>query len=306
MIGTALMLALIVLPPLYYGIFPAERFELPRADGRLAVSGNASVAAIAAGRGPVVVLVHGLPGQANDWLPMVAPLAARGHRVIAYSRLGYGRSDARRNGDFSVDANAADLLALLASEGLREVTVVGWSYGGGTAIRAAIRDPSRIARLVLVGSAGPWPDAPEDPWVYRVAFSAPVLRWTRAVPPVGRAMQGELSRQAFANEAIPEWWGAQLAANFEAPHSLETWRREGERFTWSEALDPSPIERPILVIHGGDDRLVPQSVSETLAERAQRGRLVVIEGGSHMLPITRPVRMAELVADFAAGRLPRP
>ncbi len=298
--------ALLALPPLYYAAVPSEVPELPPADGRIAVSGNTSVAALARGRGPVVVLVHGLPGQALDWFPMMEPLAKRGHRVIAYSRVGYNRSDRRRNGAFTPDGSAADLLALISAEGLRDVTVVGWSYGGATAIRAALKDPTHIRRIVLVGSAGPWPDAPEDPFLFKLLFSDPVLRWVAAVPPAGRAVQGMMSQQAFSDEPIPEWWGPQLEANFSAPHTMETWREEGRYFEWNEELDPAPIDLPILVIHGDDDRLVPLSVGEHLAERAKRGQLVVLEGGSHMLPITRPERMAELVADFAAGRTIRP
>src|SRR3990170_1953552 len=82
-------------------------------------------------------------------------LAARGHRVLAYDRVGYGRSDRRTNGAYTVASNASELLALLAAEDLRDAVVVGWSYGGGTSIVAARGDASRMSRLVLGGRVGP-------------------------------------------------------------------------------------------------------------------------------------------------------
>lgn len=295
-----LLLLGIALPPLFYVVTGDPPEELPPADARYAVSGNVSVAAIERGRGPVAVLVHGLPGYSEDWGPTIDALAARGFRVIAYSRAGYGRSDRRKNDDYTPDGSATDLLGLLAGEGLRNVTVVGWSYGGAAAIRAAIRDDERIGRLVLIGSAGPWADAPPDSAVVSLIFSEPALRWVSAVPPVAAAVRGAISRKAFAGEPIPEWWDAQLAANFTSPYTMDTFQRESARFRFDESLDPAPIRRPILVIHGDQDRNVPLEVGRELAARAQDAELVIVEGGGHMLPVTRPELLAERIATFAA------
>jgi pimeloyl-ACP methyl ester carboxylesterase len=58
----------------------------------------------------------------------------------------------------------------------------------------------------------------------------------------------------------------------------------------------------VLVIHGDADLLVPLSVGETLAQRASDAELVVVEGGSHMLPVTRPKLLGTRIAAFAAAR----
>ena len=80
------------------------------------------------------MLVHGLPGSAYDWAPLTDALAARGFRVIAYDRMGYGYSDARADGDFTIAANARDLLGLLENQDLSHLLeycqlaakAVGW------------------------------------------------------------------------------------------------------------------------------------------------------------------------------------
>jgi pimeloyl-ACP methyl ester carboxylesterase len=297
----ALLLAAIVLPPLWFTVFPETPPELPPADRRIDV-GGASLSAVVRGQGRPVVLVHGLPGSGHDWRPLTDVLVRRGHHVIAYDRLGYGRSDPRPDDDFTEEGNARDLIALLESEGIEDATVVGWSYGGGTAIRAAIQDPSRIGRLVLVASSGPWPDAPEDPAVFGLLFSRPVMGWVRAVPPLGRALRATFSEEAFAPEPVADWWGDQLAANFAQPHTQATWLAEGARFEWDEDLDPSSIRLPILVIQGDADRSVPLEVARILDERAPRSQLVVIEGAGHMLPITRPDVLAQRIAAFTLIR----
>jgi len=289
----------VVLPPLFYAFVPEELPELPPPGGRIAVGGGVSVNAVARGSGAPVVLAHGLPGTAYDWAPLTEALAERGLGVLAYDRVGFGHSDPRPNDDFTIEANARELLGLLESEDLRDATIVGWSYGGGTAIVAARLDPSRIGRLVLVGSSGPLEGEP--PAIFAVLFSAPVLAWVRAVPPVSRGMQRVMSIEAFSEQPQPDWWLPQLRANLAAPHTSRTLREEGARFS-GDGLDPAPIERPILVIHGDDDRLVPLAVGEGLHQSAQRSELLVVEGGSHMLPITHPDLLADRIAAFTAAR----
>jgi pimeloyl-ACP methyl ester carboxylesterase len=222
-------------------------------------------------------------------------LAARGFRAIAYDRVGYGRSDARRDGEYTFAANARELTLLLAALDLRDATVVGHSYGGGTAIVAAQQDPSRIARLVLVGSVGPGLPMGASR-VAAVLFSGPVLAWVAAVPPVSAAMQAALSADAFSGQPQPDWWLPALAANLGGGDTRRTMREEGAAYERQAVPDPMGLSLPVLVIHGEDDRLVPVAVGRELARRAPNARLVLVPGGSHMLPVT----YAELLADEIA------
>ena len=297
----ALLLALLVgvaLPPLWFRLFREPVPELPPAGRRVALEGGVAVNGVEEGTGPAVVLVHGHPGSAYDWRVLAPELAARGRRAIAYDRVGYGRSDPRRDGDYSFAANARELLALLEALELRDATVVGWSYGGGTAVLAAQQDASRIARLVLVGSVGP--GIPTERSALEAAvFSAPVLAWIAAVPPAGEAVRRAMSENAFSGQPQPEWWLPSLAANLGGGDTRRTMREEGLAYARQPIPDPTGLALPMLVVHGDDDRLVPVEVGRELARRASHARLVVVPGGSHMLPITH----APLLADeIAAGR----
>ena len=297
-----LLFAVVALPPLYYAVVPAESPQLPEPGRRIDVGSSVAVNAIDEGQGTPIVLVHGLPGSAYDWAPLTQALVERGHRVIAYDRVGYGHSDARINDAYTPDGNADDLLGLLETEDLRDVTVVGWSYGGPIAIIAGRKDPFRISRLVLIGSGGP-SDEPEDPPAAMALLSSGPVRWyLAAVPPMGRGLQRALSDVAFSGGPKPDWWLPNLEANFAMPTMRSTYYAEGERFMESE-LGIEEVEQPILLLHGDDDRLAPVAIGQWLSRHAKHSKLAVIEDGSHMIPITHAAELAESIQEFVAGQI---
>lgn len=299
LLGLALLVfGALALPPLWFALFPETPGELPPAGRRVAVGGGVHVNVLEQGSGPAVVLIHGLPGSAYDWRVLMPALAARGFRVLAYDRVGYGHSDARADGDYTIAANARELLALVESFGLRDATLVGWSYGGSTALAAARADRSRIARLVLVGSAGPG-DADRGPppavaWI----MAGPVLTWLRAVPPLSRGLRAAISEAAFSGQPQPEWWLPDLNANFARASTALAYREE-MRGMVGPLPDPAGLDLPVLVIHGHDDRLAPLAIAHELHRRASHGQLVVVGRGSHMLPVTHAPLLVEQIAGFA-------
>lgn len=295
-----LLVAVVGLLPLYYWVVPAEVVELPAAGRRVDVGGGTFVNVIDTGSGAPIVLVHGLPGTGYNWEAVYEGLAARGYRVLAYDRVGYGRSDPRRDSEYTPEANARELLALLDAEGLEEATVVGWSYGGKTAMIAALEDSSRIGRLVLVGSAGYWAEPPPYSVVFAALSSAPVIEWMASVPPVFRGLQEGMGAQFFSEQPVPAWFAAQSSANFALAQTRSTWREEAARFRF-DGPDPSGIDVPILLLHGDDDRVIPLVVAEGIHESAPRSELVVIEGGSHALPATHVDEVVDRIADFAGS-----
>jgi len=298
-----LLAAVLVLPPLWFALFPVARTELPPAERRVALQGGVAVNVLEAGRAgtsPPIVLVHGLPGTAYEWRPTLDALAARGRHALAYDRVGFGHSDPRPDGSpFTVDENASELLAVLEALDLRGVIVVGWSYGGATAIAAARADPSRIAALVLVGSAGPG-ERREPPLLARVVMSPPGLLWLRAVPPAARGMRAAIGRVAFSEQAQPAWWLPLVEANLARPETGRAYVSEMAGTRTQPFPDTTGVTVPVLVVHGDDDRLAPVATGRELARLAPAGRLVEVPGGSHMLPITH----AELLAREIDGCCP--
>jgi pimeloyl-ACP methyl ester carboxylesterase len=262
--------------------------------------------AIVRGEGPSVVLVHGLPGQASEWRNTTELLAEHGRHVVAIDRLGYGHSDPRDGDDFTLEANARELRELLDALDLTDVTLVGWSYGGGTALTAAHQQAAdakarrRIARLVLVGSVGPQGEQSGPPALVRLLFSEPVLRWVRSVPPLALEMQRSMSARAYSDQPQPDWWLPGLAANLAQAKTQAAFVGESARLSGRAAPDTAGLELPILVIHGVLDRLVPIEVGRALARNNPRAELIEVADGSHMLPVTHAALLADRIASFSA------
>lgn len=104
------------------------------------------------GRGPAVLLIHGIGDSSDTFRDLIGPLA-RDHTVIAPDLLGHGRSDKPR-ADYSVAAYANAMRDLLSVLDIERATVVGHSLGGGVAMQFAYQYPERCGRLVLVSSGG--------------------------------------------------------------------------------------------------------------------------------------------------------
>ena len=105
-----------------------------------------------AGKGPVLLLVHGLAGSSVTWGHVMPALATR-FTVLAPDLLGQGQSDKPR-GEYSLGAHANTLHDLMDALGYQRATVIGQSLGGGVAMQFAYQFPERCERLVLVDSGG--------------------------------------------------------------------------------------------------------------------------------------------------------
>jgi pimeloyl-ACP methyl ester carboxylesterase len=278
---------------------------LPPRDRAVAIGPDLELNVTELGSGSPVVLVHGLPSNIGDWASVPEKLAALGHRVVVYDRAGYGWSSRPPvAGDaYTLGSNARELGALLDQLGIPRAALVGWSYGGGIVQSFALDHPERVSQLVLLGSVGPAiPDAATD-FIGRLGRSpiGPALfRYVTSVPPLGRGVLVGAVADLFSGAAkIPPGFIDRSAAQMALPGTIDSWLAE-ERNGGYAKLRPEAIETPTLVLHGDDDRSVRKSVAEDLARRLPNGRLVWVEGGSHMLPVTHPDLVAARIHEWTA------
>ncbi len=212
--------------------------------------------------GPVVVLIHGTPGDLRSLAEVFADpgLAARA-TLVTVDRLGWGLS-----GDgspvASVELQAGALRAILdAHPGPRPAVVVGHSYGGPVAAWLAADEPARVGAVVLV-SASIDPDEERTTW-YQTVSRWWIVRWM--VP-------GAL-RKADA-EVMP------------LPGQLTTL---GTRLAYLKA--------PVYVLHGQDDKLVPVANADYVRRVLGQSSPIVeiIPGQGHFVPWENPERIIALV-----------
>ena len=119
------------------------------------------------GSGRAVVLIHGWPLSGESWSEQSGPLRDAGYRVVAYDRRGFGRSDKPSSG-YDYDTLAEDLDGVLSELDLHDVTLVGFSMGGGEVARyISTFGESRIRSVVLAAAVPPYlmqgDDNPDGP-----------------------------------------------------------------------------------------------------------------------------------------------
>ncbi len=284
-----------------YGRLPAE----PKPTGSFIQVGKLRIHYIEhPGAGAPVVLIHGLPGTAEDW-DDVTPLLT-GHRTIAIDRPGFGYST---GGYMPFNRQLEVIHELLAKLHVSRPILVGHSYGGTISLGLAERYPSDVRGLVLVdaAAAGQKIDGLTSAQAHLVKFlQLPVIRQ------VSNATFGQLLTTVSVNEADAEAFHPLPVVEAHRRRVLEINMTHGNLEAWSgeilastgviAQLDKglSGIETPAIVIQGEQDELVNQTHSRKLAATLPHARLVMLYGG-HMQPYDHPAAIAAAVRGLAGA-----
>jgi pimeloyl-ACP methyl ester carboxylesterase len=229
-----------------------------------------------------VILVHGAFADSDSWNGMIAPLRADGHRVIAYA-----------NPLRSVETDAAPLSDLIRTlEG--PVVLVGHSYGGAvlTAVDAAVGD---VAALVYVAGFA------LQPGETAAAASALTDGSTLAETLVEVPLQSG-GVDLYIDE--DKYWH-QFCADLdeEQAHVMAVTQRPVTAAALNEPLGERALWQsvPSWFIFGENDRNIPAGAHHKMAERAGARRTVEIPGASHVVGISHPADVVEVVREAAAS-----
>ncbi|KQR46256.1 bromoperoxidase [Frigoribacterium sp. Leaf164] len=261
-----------------------------------------------AGSGAPVVLIHGWPLSGRSWEGQVPALVEAGHRVITYDRRGFGQSSQPWDG-YDYDTFAADLEAVLDALDLHDVTLIGFSMGGGELARyVSTYGQGRIAKLVFASAVPPYlyksDDNPEGgvdddlaAWFHdgivgdRPAFLEEFVRmfFTAGKPSLLNGPKVSDAQIAY-NVAIAEMASPKGTLDCTVAFATTDFRD-----------DLTKITVPTLVIHGDSDNTVPFEVSGARTHAAIAGsELVVIEGGPHGVTVSHKDEWNRHVLAFLA------
>jgi non-heme chloroperoxidase len=253
------------------------------------------------GSGRPVVLIHGWPLSGRSWEAQVPALIEAGHRVIAYDRRGFGDSSQPWDG-YDYDTFAADLDVLLRELDLSDVTLVGFSMGGGEIARYVGRYGTERLRSVVFAGAVP-------PYLYKSDDNPDGGLDDATIGSFEDGVKGD--RPAFLEKFTTNFFsagGEELVSDAQHAYAVDIARFASPKGTLDCIAafgrtdfreDLTKVDVPTLVIHGDSDAIVPFEVSgRRTAEAVKDATTVVVEGGPHGFNATHAEEFNRALLEF--------
>jgi len=233
-----------------------------------------------AGRGGLPVLfAHSLAGNTRHWTAQLQHLRVS-RRAIALDFRGHGKSEAPRNGDYSIAGMAADIGSAADSLGLDQFVLVGHSMGGGAALVYSGAHPERVAGLLLVDPIG-------DGKQIADSESQPLLQALDSN--YDATIQGYWTGIAGANSTVRERLLADLRAT--PRETVVRVFREVLRFDPDPALDR--YTGPKLSV------VTPYNDAAFSLHRLGKGfPHTVVDGTGHWIQLDKPEELNHLLDEF--------
>ncbi|MGH7414003.1 MAG: alpha/beta fold hydrolase [Candidatus Rokuibacteriota bacterium] len=253
------------------------------------------------GTGRPIVFSHGWPLNADMWEYQMTFLAAQGFRCVAHDRRGFGRSSQPWTG-YEYDTFAEDLSTLIEALDLKDITLVGFSMGGGEVARYIGRQGTkRVSKAVLIGAVPPLllktADHPEG--VDRTVFDGLRAGISADRPQFfadfGKVFMGANRPGAKVVSPGVLDWTFFMAMQASLKGTLDCVAAFSET---DFRPDLKAFDVPTLVIHGDDDQVVPLEITGRASAKAIPGaRLQVYKGAPHGLCFTHKDQInADLLA----------
>ncbi len=276
----------------------SEVMEVSSFAVRLAGGRSLEVSVSGPDQGTLLVFHHGTPSERTQYPPFAEAAAARGLRLVTYSRPGYAGSS-RHPGRVVADC-AADSLSIVEQLGAGRFYTAGWSGGGPHALACAALLGDRVLSCATIAGVGPFGAAGLDflegmgrdnHEEFGAALAGPsaLQAYLERQAPVLAGVTGEQVAAALGDLVSPVDVGsltgdfaAYLATTFRQAVSIGIWGwfDDDLAFTRPWGFDLDDIGVPVVIWQGGQDRMVPFAHGQWLAAHVPgaRPRLLPEEG----------------------------
>jgi pimeloyl-ACP methyl ester carboxylesterase len=253
-----------------------------------------------------IVLLHDIPAGAFTWEGVLPQLAGLNRAVYAIDMLGFGNSDHPWPADMSVWGQADTLLYLFQELNLTNIILVGLGFGGGVAQILTTRlYRDSVAALVLINTicylysfAPDWPlpdmKKRQDPEAPKQDALEDVMRDLHATLPV--AVQNTDRFNNVLNDYVTQW-DSEVGKEV----LYQVIRQLDPSYVNSVASDLHLVNKPMLILWGDKNKVVPVKYAERLHREIQGSGLVIIPDAGQMLLFDAPDAVADAITDFIGG-----
>jgi 2-hydroxy-6-oxo-octa-2,4-dienoate hydrolase len=275
------------------------RFDPTNPDAGLSVhAGGLRTHYLEAGTGDPLILLHGSgPGVSawENWAGVI-PALAEHRRVLAPDVPGFGETEPKADGEYGFDFWVDHLFAFMDALGVASAPIVGNSFGGMLAMAASVRDPDRVERLVLMGSAAgdvPISEAHRLAAAYDGTRDA-MERILRLFPYDSTTLTAEMVDRRYAATVRPD---APKGA-----HKIETGPGEDGQtvFKATPESELAAIQKPTLILHGRDDKVLPFELAVRVHKAIPRSELHTFGQCGHWVQIERRDQFVAQILEFIA------
>lgn len=257
-----------------------------------------TVKVVERGSGTAVVFLHSSVGSAGEWRDVFS-LWPGGQRLIAVDTYrggdGPGTPERRTLDDY------ADQVHAVAEHAGEPVHLVGFSWGGATALHVAVTAPQLLTSLTVVEPQAYSLLRTEHPQAF-AEISALRDRWREHVG-AGRWHDAFAEFVDFYNgPGTYARWPADRRAAFLADQRArgDLWDVLFDAPLTAEALET--VALPVHVVEGSATSAVDHAICDVVARHAPRAERSVIEGAGHMLPLTHAAELTPILAAAVARR----
>lgn len=241
------------------------------------------------GKGPAVILVHGLTADYHSMLPIMAWLSPD-HRVIAYDCRGHGMSD--KPAEYTLLDHGRDLLAIMDHYGLEQADVLGVSMGTYVTMQAAVLKPERFHRIVLIAPKGHG----------RTSSVQEIIK--RAGKDMSEISQEEMIAMISDATFAPTTSSEQRRSIFAAQDGgvsltpAETAAVNKALANFDLRPDLGKITCPTLVCSGKYDGINPPTLGREVADLISNSRFELFENSGHTLYLEEEDKCKAMVRNF--------
>lgn len=253
------------------------------------------------GKGKNVVFIHGWPLSGSMWEYQITLLPQTGLRCIVYDRRGFGKSDKPFNG-YDYNTLAGDLKALLDELDLTEVTLVGFSMGGGEIAKYfSLYKGARVTKVVLISAVLPFmlqtTDNPDG--VPQEKFKEMSTAIMADRPGFLEGFNKDFYGVGVLNSPVSDAYLANAANKGMEASPIATIECAKSFASTDFRKDMSTINVPTLIIHGDKDKTVPiKPTGDQTAKLIKGAKYIIYEGAPHGLWFTEKDRLNKDLIGF--------